>query len=251
MKIKPLIILSLLFSYGVNAVGTVKPNSEKLAEDPTRVVTELGITYSDNYDTNNDSWSLTGSVAFDPVRKINIRLNDDQSEWRVGGSWLFDFGIVNFNFGKNEFDNKNTQTNYSVGTFVPLSYFGFEPLGIQIFPTIGYNYNDGEEVCDVNNPTGKCLDNTPTFDDHYMMVPTSNQSGYVGAFALKPLSQKLTLMMATGAAKGTNDYDAWWLFGGISYKLAKKQTLSTFTYMIDNSYGQEERFGITYKYTFD
>ncbi|WP_236733511.1 hypothetical protein [Aliivibrio fischeri] len=43
MKINPLIILSLLFSYGVNAAGTVKPNSEKLAEDPTRVVTELAI----------------------------------------------------------------------------------------------------------------------------------------------------------------------------------------------------------------
>lgn len=80
MKIKPFILLSLLFSCGANAAGTVKPNSEKLADDPTRVVTELGITYSDNYDTNYDSWSLTGSIAFDPVRKINIRLNDDQSE---------------------------------------------------------------------------------------------------------------------------------------------------------------------------
>ena len=251
MKIKYLILLSILSSFVSQAANTTKINAKKLSDDPTRVVTELGITYSDNYDINSSSWSLTGSIAFDPVKKINVRVNDDGSEWRVGGSWLFDLGIVNFNFGKNEFDNKNTQTNYSVGTFIPLSYFGFEPLGIQIFPTIGYNYNDGEEVCDVKSAAGKCHDKEPTFDEHFMMVSSTNQSGYVGAFALKPLTQKFTLMMATGAAKGTNDYDAWWLFGGVSYKIAEKQTLSTFTYMIDNNFGQEERFGITYKYTFN
>lgn len=251
MKTNHIILLSFLFSGASHATVSEKANTKKLADDPTRVVTELGVTYSDNYDTNSSSWSLTGSIAFDPVKKINVRVNDDGSEWRVGGSWLFDLGIVNFNFGKNEFDNKNTQTNYSVGTFIPLSYFGFEPLGIQIFPTIGYNYNDGEEVCDVNSTTGKCHGKEPTFDEHFMMVSSTNQSGYVGAFALKPLTQKFTLMMATGAAKGTNDYDAWWLFGGVSYKIAEKQTLSTFTYMVDNNFGQEERFGITYKYTFN
>lgn len=251
MKIQNLILLPLLFSYGANAAGTSKPNSEKLADDPTRVVTELGVTYGNNYDINNDSWSLFGSIALDPVRKISARVNDDGSEWRIGGSWLFDFGIVNFNFGKNEFDNQNTQTNYSIGTFVPLSYFGFEPLGIQIFPTIGYNYNDGEKVCDVSQSSSPCENEEATFDEHFMMISDNNQSGYVGAFALKPLNKQLTLMMATAAAKGTNDYDAWWLLGGISYKLAKKQTLSAFTYIIDNNYGQEERFSITYKYTFN
>ncbi len=251
MNIKHLILLSLLSSSVSHAASTIKTNTKKLPDDPTRVVTELGVTYSDNYDTNSNSWSLTGSIAFDPVKKINVRINDDGSEWRIGGSWLFDLGIVNFNFGKNEFDNGNTQTNYSVGTFIPLSYFGFEPLGIQIFPTIGYNYNDGEEVCDTNSSMSKCYEATPTFDDTFMMVSTNNQSGYVGAFSLKPLTQKFTLIMATGAGKGTNDYDAWWLFGGLSYKIAEKQTLSTFTYMIDNNYGQEKRFGITYKYTFN
>ncbi|MCP5922174.1 hypothetical protein NL350_27915, partial [Klebsiella pneumoniae] len=86
------------------------------------------------------------SLALDPARKLNARINSDASEWRVGGSWLFPIGIFNFNIGKNDFSNGASQTNYSVGTFLPLSYFGIEPAGFQIFPMAGYTYNTGEAV---------------------------------------------------------------------------------------------------------
>lgn len=103
-----------------------KENKNKLADDPTKVITKFGAAYSNNYDFDDQNISFSGSLALDEARKINVRINDDASEWRVGGSWLFPVGIVNFNFGKNEYTNGADQTNYSVGTFVPLSYFGIE-----------------------------------------------------------------------------------------------------------------------------
>ncbi|MCZ4061578.1 hypothetical protein O3W44_24195 [Pantoea sp. LMR881] len=50
----------------------------------------------------------------------------------------------NVNFGENEYTNGATQTNYFPGTFVPLSYLGFEPAGFRIFQMTGYTYNTGE-----------------------------------------------------------------------------------------------------------
>ena len=75
-------------------------------------------------------------------KKLNARVNSDTSERRVGGSWLFPVG--NVNFGENEYTNGATQTNYFPGTFVPLSYLGFEPAGFRIFQMTGYTYNTGE-----------------------------------------------------------------------------------------------------------
>ena len=84
MKIKYLILLSILSSSVSQAANTTKINAKKLSDDPTRVVTELGITYSDNYDTNSSSWSLTGSIAFDPVKKSMFVLTTTA----VNGVWV-------------------------------------------------------------------------------------------------------------------------------------------------------------------
>ncbi len=64
----------------------------------TEVITKFGISYSNDL-------AVSGSFAFDPVREINLRLHEGLDEWRIGGSWLFRFDIINVNFGRNEFDD--------------------------------------------------------------------------------------------------------------------------------------------------
>ncbi|WED21881.1 hypothetical protein L3Q72_00230 [Vibrio sp. JC009] len=236
-----------LFTANVLA-GEVKSNNEKLADDPTKITTQLGISYSDYYDFGGETIFISGSLALDEVRKLNVSANSSGSEWRVGGSWLFDIGIVNFNFGKNEFEDGSTQTNYSIGTFMPLSYFGFQPLGIQIFPMAGYSYNDGENKCYVNNPGSPCFNETPEINEDYIMVSNQAHSGYLGAFALKPLSESWTLMAMGGGSAGSNDYSGYWLGGGVGYSLSESHSFSIFTFLVDNSYGSEEKFGVSYKY---
>ncbi len=68
---------------------------EKNQEDPTKIITKLGA-------GDNDQFTFSGSIGLDEARMINARINDDASEWRIGGSWLFDFGIVNFNVNRND-----------------------------------------------------------------------------------------------------------------------------------------------------
>ncbi len=248
---KTLLLLALVPAISAAQSGNVKQDKEKLADDPTRITTQVGVSYSDNYDGTNDKWTFSGSLAFDPVRKINVSLNEDASQWRVGGSWLFELGIVNFNFGKNEFADGTTQTNYSVGSFMPLSYFGFEPAGFQIFPMAGYTYNDADVVCDTSNPSGDCFTTSPDPDNNFVMVAQTSHSGYVGAFALRPLSEHWTLTLFGGGSLGSDDYSGYWLGGGFGYKVNDQHSLTAYTFVQDNSYGSEERFSLGYKYQFN
>lgn len=238
-----------------------KSNSEKLADDPTKVITKVGIAYSNNYDWEDDNTSLFASLALDEARKINGRVNSDASEWRIGGSWLFPVGIVNFNFGKNEYVNGANQTNYSVGTFVPLSYFGIEPAGFQIFPMAGYNYNDGDvPACD-NQPSSVCTSNpqsTPSAENGYVMVNSSGSSGYIGAFGLKPLSSDLTFMAFVSGSYGSENSEGENYKGvagglGLSYLLNKNHSFNAMTYAMDNNTYLDEadkRLVASYKYEF-
>ena len=61
---------------------------EKLGDDPTKVTTKIGVKY-------NDEVSVSGSLAFGPVTKINARVSPS-GDFSVGGSYLFRIGIINF-----------------------------------------------------------------------------------------------------------------------------------------------------------
>ncbi|WP_208642926.1 hypothetical protein, partial [Rahnella woolbedingensis] len=200
----PLFLFSV-FNSPVQA-GIVKENKDKLDDDPTKVTTKVGLSWANNFELNDGNTTFSGSLALDEVRKVNLHVNSDASEWRVGGSWLFPVGIVNFNFGKNEYINGATQTNYSIGTFIPLSYFGFTPAGFQIFPMAGYTYNTGEvSVCSACNSPG--LSSLPSADNGFNTMTVSGGSGYLGAFALKPLSENVRLISFVGSSFGSENRD--------------------------------------------
>ncbi len=264
MKVAQSIAISslVLVSSAFAATGTdIKDNQSKLADDPTKVVTKVGVSYANNYDFDDSNVSISGSLAFDPARKINVRLNSDASEWRVGGSWLFPIGILNFNFGKNEYTNGANQTNYSVGTFIPLSVFGVEPLGIQLFPMAGYTYNDGESPrCDgVSACSDVSFVGTPSAESGFYMADSAGSSGYVGAFGLKPLSKEFTLMgFAAGTYGSENDagenYKGFFVGGGMSYLANKNHSFSLMTFMMDNNTyldDPDKRVIASYTYQFD
>ncbi len=265
MKNKIAVVCSaLLISSMANAAeGQVKENKNKLADDPTKVISKVGVSWANNYDFDDPNLSFSGSIAFDQARKLNVRINDDVSEWRIGGSRLFPVGIVNFNFGKNEYTNGANQTNYSVGTFMPLSYFGIEPMGIQIFPMAGYTYNDGEAPACDGQVGSKCTNpdfvGTPSAENGFNMMTSSGSSGYVGAFALKSLSQELTLIGFAAGSYGSENSEGENYkggFGGIGlgYAFNKNHSFNVMTFLMDNNTYLDEadkRVALSYQYQFD
>lgn len=216
-------------------IGTTFTSAdEKNPENPTKIVTKLGVGYSDQF-------TISGSIGLGKVRMINARINDDASEWRIGGSWLFDFGIINFNFNRNEYDNDAHANGYSIGTFIPLSHFDIAPGGIQIFPMAGYNYTDGE----VAMPDGE------SGNDGFILIPNTTHGAYLGALALKPLNDKWTLMCVVGGAKGTDDYSSYWFAGGMSYKITQNQSCNLYGFMSDSDYGDTQKISLSYTYEFN
>ncbi|WP_117232678.1 hypothetical protein [Vibrio maerlii] len=226
MRKLSVLILSLLASSTLVA-------EEKHHEDPTKIVTKAGIAY-------NDEVKFSGSIGLDEARMINARISADADEWRVGGSWLLPMGIVNFNFSRTDFDNDAYRNNYSIGTFVPLSYFGIEPMGWQIFPMAGYSYNDGEIAV---------FDDSSVSND-YIMMPTSTHGGYVGAFALKPLTDKWSMMTFAGGSMGSDDYSGYWGGAGASYKISDAQSFNFFGILAEDDFGENNSVGASYTYEF-
>ncbi len=222
---------------------TSEEEKQKLDQDPTKVITRFGLSYS-------DSLSVSASFAFDPVRKINIRLDEDLDEWRLGGSWLFNFGIVNVNFGRNEFDHGGSQNNYSIGTFMPLSKFGISPWGVQLFPAAGYTYNDGDIPCDTDTDAA-CRDLEPQVDDRFALVANESHSGYLGVFSLKRISEHWTAMTILNGSIGTNDYSGYFVGAGMACQLTGRQSLRLMTGYIDNTYGSEAKLIVGYSYQFN
>ncbi|MEN8199447.1 MAG: hypothetical protein ABFR63_05170 [Thermodesulfobacteriota bacterium] len=207
---------------------------EKLADDPTKVVTKLGIGYTDQF-------SLSASLGLDEIHKINGRISEDASDWRIGGSWLFKLGIVNVSFGKTEYDHGGSQNKYSIGTFVPLTVFGFSPMGWQIFPTAGYSHNDGDIAVE---------NEAPDMDSDWVMTPSTSNGGYLGGFALKPLTEHWNLMTFGGGSLGSDNYSGYWLGGGAGCKINAHHSFNVFAFASDNSYGAEEKIGASYTYQF-
>jgi len=238
------LVAGLLFANLIPATAgysrTSDEEKQKLDQDPTKVITKFGIAYG-------DAFSVSASFAFDPVRKINVRLNEDLGEWRAGGSWLFPFGIVNVNVGRNEFDHGGSQNNYSIGTFIPLSTFGIAPWGIQIFPTAGYTYNDGDIPCDTStNPSCQALD--PEIDEDYVLVAAESHSGYLGMFGLKQVSERWTAISVLNGSIGTNDYQGMIIGAGMACQITKRQSVKMIGGYIDNSYGSEGKLVVGYSY---
>jgi len=262
MKIISVAALILLPTFAVAQTDNIKSNADKLADDPTKVITKVGISYSNTFDFDDQKVSFSGSYALDKARKINVRIDAKTEEWRVGGSWLFPVGIVNFNLGKTDYSSGASQTNYSIGTFVPLSYFGIEPAGIQIFPMAGYTYNDGEypvcagdadSACDTSNFSG-----TPSSDNGFIMVNSASSSGYLGAFALKPLTPKLTLIGVFAGSYGSKNSEGENYKGimgglGMGYSMTQHHSFNFVAFMQNNNTYLDDPFRrvmLSYTYQF-
>ncbi|EAB4666556.1 hypothetical protein IB591_001254 [Salmonella enterica] len=236
------VLLLMMLSFQATAeVSTVKTSEDKQDDDPTKVTTKVGISWSDNYDFDDSNVSFSASWAFDEARKLNARVNSDASEWRVGGSWLFPIGIFNFNFGRNEFTNGASQTNYSLGTFIPLSAFGIEPAGFQIFPMAGYTYNTGDEI---QCGGGKCAESEFNGDlspeNGFVNIDASGSSGYVGVFVLKPLTINIRLLSFLAGSYGSkndegDNYKGYFGGLGIGYSLTRHQSVKAFSFVQDNN----------------
>lgn len=222
--------------------AVVLSNKDKLPEDPTKVVTQIGANYSGDL-------SFTGSVSLGKSRKINANVNADGSEWRLGGSWLFDIGIVNFKFGKNQYDHDAEQNNYSVGTHLPLSYFDFMPFGWQIFVMGGYSYNHGETACKVS--TGDCAVDISASDEDYILQSSHSNAGFAGLAAMRALGNKWTLMTMGAYSVGSDHYSGYFAGIGMGYHITKRQSLSLKGKIQDNTYGQETKVGLGYRYQFN
>ncbi|WP_295894988.1 hypothetical protein [uncultured Vibrio sp.] len=213
---------------------TALADEEKHHEDPTRIVTKAGLAYNDN------GIQFQGSVGLDEARMLNAQVNKDASEWRLGGSWLLPMGILNFNFSRSEFDPEGHRNNYSVGTFVPLSYFDITPNDWQIFPMAGYAYNDGEIA-------GEYIES----DNEYVMARFSSHGAYAGVFGVKPLTDTWSVLAFGGGSIGSDNYSGYWVGSGLSYKISEAQSFNFFGILSEDDFGENNRAGISYTYTFN
>ncbi len=215
---------------GLIAAGPLAAQQEKAAEDPTKIATKAGFSYSDEF-------SISGSLAFGPVTKVNARISES-GQWSLGASYLFSFGILTFSAGKNEFDNGSEQTRYSLGGFVPLTAMGLKTGKWQLFTPFGYTYSEGTVAV-------TSLELHETFD-----VEVSNNSGYLGMFAIRPFNEKLTFMTGGIYTRGSDDFTGISLGGGLSYHLTEADTVALFGSYIDNDFGDEQKLGVSYRHEF-
>lgn len=219
------VVCGLLVTTGVLA-------DDKHHEDPTKIVTKIGIGYS-------DTASLSGSIGLDEVRMLNGRVND-QGEWRLGGSWLFDLGILNFNFSRTDYDNDSYRNNYSIGTYVPLSTFDISPAGWMLFPMAGYSYNEGEMAVPSDD-----------LEDDYVLMRSKAHGVYLGMFGVKPLSNTNWSILAFGGGSvGSENYTSYWGGAGMSYKINSNASFNVFGFLSEDDYGKNNKVGGSFSYQF-
>jgi hypothetical protein len=246
MNFKPLALIALSF-IGFTATAEKNCNTDQCLddsqpikqpvhhEDPTKIITKMGVGFNENF-------TLSGSIGLDAVRKINASINDDASSWKLGGSWLFEKGIVNANLRRSELDLGTSKTGYSLGTVIPLRAFDFTPYDIQIFPMVGISKNEGDIA----------IKNTePTLGNDYVLVSNSTKGAYIGYFAFKTLSAKWSVLSFGGTSKGSDDYSGYWFGGGLSYKIDQQQSINGYGFMTDDDFGSQEKIGFTYRYEFE
>lgn len=229
---KPTLLLSVLIfcSFIVNA----EEQTEKHHEDPTKVITRVGFGYTDEL-------TVSGSLALDQTRKINARTNKDLSEWRLGGSWLFDFGIINFNLSRTDYDDGGHKNNYSIGTFLPLNVFGVDTGKWMVFPMAGFNHNSGEIRAEED----------PSLFDEVVMVQNTSNGGYLGVMALRPISETWTFMTFGGGGMGSGGYSNVWGGGGFSYKINTQHSFNFFGFISEDDFGSVNKVGMSYTYEFE
>ncbi len=208
----------------------VYAQSEKAAEDPTKIATKAGVSYSDEL-------YVSGSMAIGSKFKFNGRVSES-GLWSIGASYLFPVAILTFSAAKNELDTGVEQTRYSLGGFAPLSRLGLKTGKWNVFVPFGYTYTKGQQAqADIDQ-------------DEEIPVALSSSSAYVGLFGFRPLNAKLTLMAGGNWSKGTNDFSGVTLGGGLSYHLSKKDTLGLSGSYMDNSFGRKEQLRVSYRHEF-
>jgi hypothetical protein len=164
----------------------------------------------------------------------------DASEWRLGGSWLFDFGILNFSLSRSEYDDGGHKKNYSVGTFVPLSALGVDTGDWMIFPMAGFNHNKGEFA--VNDEI--------ILEDNIVMQQNTSNGGYLGTMILLPITDHWTVLGFGGGGIGSGGYSNLWIGSGLSYKFNTHHSFNFFGFVSDDDFGRVSKLGVNYTYEF-
>ena len=225
-------LLSSVITLSVCATAAATEQKEKHHEDPTRIITKIGVGYS-------DALSLSGSLGLDEARMLTAHINND-GEWRLGGSWLLDLGIINFNFSRTDYDHGSHRNNYSIGTYIPLSVFDISPANWMLFPMAGYSYNDGTMA-------------TPSDenDSEYIMLRSQTHGGYIGMFGVRPLANShWSVIGFGGAGAGSNSYNSYWGGAGLSYKINDKASLNFFGLLSEDDYGTNNKLSGSISYQF-
>ena len=220
------VIVAVALGFYASGASAQTASGEKLPDDPTKVVTKIGARYS-------DFGTVFGSVAFGPVTKVNLSVSEGD-QWRIGGSYLFSFGIVNVSASEQELDSGVTQTQYAIGTFVPLVALGIQPGGWLLFPAAGANYTEGDA-------SGVDFDFAEAFP-----TEISSKGGYVGLLGLKPLSERWVVKAGGVFSAGSDDYSGFSVGAGVTLNASANDSFSVFGSYIDNSFGQRDLFGISY-----
>ncbi|MFC0684816.1 hypothetical protein [Novosphingobium clariflavum] len=215
----------------VSSEAAPSAETEKAAEDPTKIATKLGIAYADEL-------SASGSMAIGPKLKFNARIARS-GQWSLGASYLLPVAIVTFMAGRSELDTGVKQTRYSLGGFVPLSQLGLKTGKWLIFVPFGYTYSNSRQgaVTDLDQQDG-------------IPITVSSSSGYLGLFTIRPLTTRLTLMAGANYTRGTHDYSGVAAGGGLSYHLTKQDTAALRGSYVNNSFGTRKRIGISYQHEF-
>ena len=229
----PLSCVFLSFFTFANEITEKEKHQEKNQNDPTKVTTKIGLSYTDDL-------SISGSLALDKVHKINVRTNFDATEWRLGGSWLFDFGILNLSLSRSEYDNGGHKNNYAVGTFLPLSVLGVDTGKWIVFPMAGFSHNTGETV--VKDET--------TLENSVVMQQNTSNGGYIGGVVLRPITEYWTVLAFGGGGLGSDDYSNYWVGTGLGYKFNTRHSLNLFGFISDDNYGRINKLGMAYTYEF-
>lgn len=248
---------------------TYANNNDKSSMDPTKVITNLGASYS------NKGPQVNVSVGLDDTKKLNFRYtfgvdgNDD--EYSAGASWLFRIGIINMNAQGTSYDDGAKSNSLYIGTYVPLTFilyekiFGYKNLKEaikgtvrypQIFPMAGYSFSKGK-VSSTPQFIENITDGAYSSDEQYVHIKTNG--GYIGAFGLIQLIPKMLTVFGWGGynigkstfydtpSASTSTYRGYFVGGGIAYKFTKQDTIGVFmSYNYNNQYDGDTKYGIFY-----